>query len=75
MRMYGLAGIAGGGFLGVVAMVISILQMGGGRSIALAICLALSSVALFIGGTMFYIAGSCPSQASEAEKPKAKKAK
>jgi hypothetical protein len=73
--MYGLVGIAGGGFLGVTAMVISILEMGGGRSLALAICMALSSVALFLSGTIFYVASCCPSQASEGEKPKAKKSK
>ncbi len=75
MRTYGLASIAGGGLLGVLAMVMSLLKFGGGRSAALAICMALSSVALFIGGTMFYVASSCPAQAPEAAKSKAAKSK
>jgi len=73
--MYGLVGIAGGGLLGMVAMIMSILGSGGGRIATLAICMALSSVALFIGGTIFYVASSCQAQAPKAEKPKAAKSK
>ena len=59
MKIYGLVNIAGGCLLGLAAMPVSLLPMGHGRFAALAICMALSSVALFIGGTIFFVAGSC----------------
>ncbi len=74
MRTHGLASMAGGGLLGVVAIILSMLRFGGGRSATLAVCIALSSVALFIGGTIIYVA-SCQAQAPQAAKPKAKKSK
>ncbi len=68
--------IAGGGFLGVMAMVMSLLRTGGNGDYAnLAICMALSSVALFIGGTIFYVASCCHAQAPEAEELKAEEFK
>lgn len=75
MRIYGLVNIAGGCLLGVLAMVVSLLRAGGGRTMVLAVCMALSSVALFIGGTIFYVASGCQAQAPEAEKPKAEKSR
>lgn len=72
MRKYGLVNITGGCFLGLVAMVMSLLRTGGnGSYAALAICMALSSVALFIGGTIFYVASSSQAQAPKAEEPEA----
>ncbi len=76
MRKYGLLNIVGGGLLGVVAMLVSLLRTGGNGSYrTLAICMALSSVGLFIGGTIFYVVSCCQGQAPKAEKPKAKKPK
>ncbi len=59
MKIYGLVNIVCGCFLGLVAMPVSLLRVGHGRAAALAICMALSSLALFIGGTIFFVAGSC----------------
>lgn len=59
MKTYGLVNIVGGCLLGLVAMPVSLLPMGHGRSMGLAICMALSSVGLFIGGTIFFVAASC----------------
>ena len=70
MRIYGLVNIAGGGLLGVTAMAMSLLRVGGGRTMVLAVCMALSSVALFIGGTIFYVASCCPVQAPKDKKSK-----
>lgn len=74
MRMYGLVNLGSGCLLGLLAMVLSLTRMGDGRS-ALPICMALSSVALFVGGAVFYVAGCCQAQAPEAEEPKARKSK
>jgi hypothetical protein len=38
---------------------------------ALAVCMALSSVGLFIGGTILYVASCSQDQAPEAEEPEA----
>ncbi len=72
MRIYGLASIAGGVLLGLLAMVMGLLRTGGNGSYrGLAICMALSSVGLFIGGTIFYVASCCHAQAPEAENTEA----
>ncbi len=75
MRIYGLASMAGGGLLGVVAMAMSLLRVRGPRTMVLAVCMALSSVALFIGGTILHVASCCQAQAPKAEKPKTEKPK
>lgn len=76
MRKYGLLNIAGGGLLGLLAMAMSLLRTGGNGSYrGLAICMALSSVGLFIGGTILYVGSYCHPQTPEAENPKAKKPK
>lgn len=75
MRKYGLVNIAGGCLLGLLAMVLCLVRGGGGRTMLLAICMALSSVALFVGGTIFYVASCCQTQAPKAEEPKGEKPK
>ena len=68
MKIYGLLNIITGGLLGLTAMAVSLLQLGHGRAFPLAICMALSSVALFLGGTIFFVAGCCcQSRAAKAE--------
>jgi len=57
MKIYGLVNIIGGCLLGLVAMPVSLLPVGHGRAAALAVCMALSSVGLFLGGTIFFVAG------------------
>ncbi len=75
MRKYGLLNIVGGCLLGLLAMAMSLVRTGGGRTMALAVCMSLSSVGLFIGGTIFYVVSCCQGQAPKAEKPKAGKPK